>query len=101
LKRSFKLKVPDPVASLVRGLHPELKARVKKALGLILDDPAIGKPLRDELSGLRSFRVGRFRIVYRVAESERRIEIVATGPRKSIYVETYRLLKKEGPRDSE
>jgi mRNA interferase RelE/StbE len=95
LPRTFKLKVPDRVASLVRGLHPVLKARVKKSLGMILVNPQVGKALRDELHGLRSFRVGRFRIVYRVAETERRIDIVAVGPRKSIYAETYRLLKKE------
>lgn len=68
---------------------------MKKSLGIILDDPAVGKALKDELHGLRSFRVGRFRIVYRVAEAEKRIDIVAIGPRKNIYVETYRLLKKE------
>jgi mRNA interferase RelE/StbE len=95
LPRTFKLKVADDVAGLVRGLHPVLKARVKKSLGIILDDPTVGKALRDELRGLRSFRVGRFRIVYRVAESEKRIDVVAVGPRKNIYLETYRLVKKE------
>ena len=100
MPRTFKLKVPDHVARLVRGLHPVLKARVKKSLGIILDDPTVGKALRDELQGLRSFRVGRFRIVYRLAKSEKRIDIVAVGPRKKIYLETYRLVKKEERSDS-
>lgn len=75
-----RLKVPDDVAALVRGLHPDLKRKVRSALGDIVDDPAIGKLLRDELAGLRSCRVGRFRIVYRVARAA--IEIVAVGPRR-------------------
>jgi mRNA interferase RelE/StbE len=58
-----------------------------------MEDPYSGKPLKDELEGLRSFRVSRFRIIYRIKAKE--IQIVAIGPRSSIYEETYRLIKKE------
>jgi mRNA-degrading endonuclease RelE of RelBE toxin-antitoxin system len=60
---------------------------------MILADPGIGKSLLDELAGLRSLRVGRFRIIYRIAPSHI-IEVIAIGPRNSIYEETYRLIKK-------
>ena len=42
----------------------------------------------------RGLRVGRFRIVYRMAE-ENEIQVVASGPRARVYEETYRLLRKE------
>jgi mRNA interferase RelE/StbE len=90
-----RLKVPDDVAALIRGLHPDLKRKVRSALGDIVDDPAIGKLLRDELTGLRSCRVSRFRIVYRVAGTT--IEIVAVGPRRTIYQETWRRVRKRSP----
>ena len=54
---------------------------------------AVGKELRDELAGLRSLRVGRLRIVYRVA-GRRLIDLVAIGPRRTIYQETLRLLRR-------
>ena len=60
-----------------------------------MDQPEVGKALKDELAGLRSFRVGRFRIIYRIS-SKRQIDLVALGPRVRIYEETYRLVKKEG-----
>lgn len=41
----------------------------------------------------KNYRVGRSRIVYRLAD-ERTIEIVAIGPRRTIYEETYRLLRR-------
>jgi len=88
-----KLKVPDDVAKLVQGMHPELKRKTKASLDAILDDPGSGKALKNELDGLRSFRVGTFRTIYRV--TRRIVEIVAIGPRKRIYEETYRLLKRE------
>jgi mRNA interferase RelE/StbE len=87
-----RLRIPNEVARLIGGLHPELKRRVRSALGEIVDDPAVGKPLREELAGLHSFRVGRFRIIYRITEAA--IEVVAVGPRSSIYQETWRRVRR-------
>ena len=84
-----KLRIPQEVAALIRGLHPVLKRKVRAALQALLDDPYAGKALRNELRGLRSYRVGRFRIIYRLGPN---LELVAFGPRDSIYVETYRQL---------
>jgi mRNA interferase RelE/StbE len=80
------------MAHFIRAMHPDLKRKIKAALKIIVSNPDVGKPLRDELMGLRSFRVSRLRIVYRV--SDRIIELVAVGPRERIYQETYRLIKK-------
>ena len=93
--RKHRLRVTDETAALVRSLHPNLKRKIKAALQTILDDPQAGKALKDELQGLRSFRVGRFRVVYRIRGEEGIIEITAIGPRKRIYEETLRLLKEK------
>ena len=88
------LRVPDDVAGLVRKMHPDLKKKIKASLQIILYNPETGKALKGELEGLRSFRVSRFRIVYRIS-SEKLIEIIAIGPRERIYEETFLILKKE------
>ena len=90
----YKLRVPDDLAGLIRTMHPALKQKVKTSLQTILSAPNSGKALRDELAGLYSFRVSRFRIIYRIASSKQ-IKIVAIGPRERIYEGTYHLLKKE------
>jgi mRNA interferase RelE/StbE len=87
-----KFKVPDTVEELIRNLHPHLKKKVKASSQAIVSDPYSGKPLKDELAGLRSFRVSRFRIIYRIS-GKKLIEIIAIGPRECIYEETFRLLK--------
>ena len=81
------------MALFIGSIHPELKRKIKAALRIISSSSDAGKTLRDELAGLRSFRVSRFRIIYRIRE--RTIEIIAIGPREMIYEETYRLIKKE------
>jgi mRNA interferase RelE/StbE len=94
IKKIHKLRVPNEIAGLIRNLHPQLKRKVKSALKLIISDPQAGKPLKADLKGLSSFKVGQFRIIYRIA-SNRVIEIITIGPRKTIYDETYTIVKRE------
>jgi mRNA interferase RelE/StbE len=96
LKRPLhRLRIPDEIAELVRCMHPDLKRKTRASMKTILAVLSSGKALKEELAGLRSFRVGTFRVIYRVMRNI--VEIVAIGPRERIYEETYRLLKREGP----
>ena len=89
----MRLKVPEETATLIRHSHPALKRRIREALRTIVEDPTGAKPLVDELRGLRSFRLGRIRIVYAV-NKDSGIDIVTIGPRKRIYEETYRIVSR-------
>ena len=80
-----RLRAPPQIAALIGGLHPQIKKKVRSALERILSNPLCGKALKDELDGLRSFRVGRFRIVYRAAG--RVVELVAIGSRCEVRCE--------------
>jgi len=89
-----KLRIPDDIVSLIRGCHPQLKRKIRAGLRHIVEEPESGKSLKDELEGLRSYRISRFRVIYRIS-SKQIIDVVAIGPRKIIYEETYRIIKKE------
>lgn len=91
----YQLVVPGNIRELIKTMHPSLKKKVKSSLKMILSDPYLGKALMDELTGLRSFRVSSFRIIYRIKDPEQ-IELVAVGPRERIYKETFRIIQKEG-----
>jgi len=77
------LKTPTSVRHLIRHMHPNLKRKVRAALTDILANPDCGKPLKGELEGLWSFRIGQHRVVHR--PDEQGAEIVAIGPRITIY----------------
>jgi mRNA interferase RelE/StbE len=94
----YLLKATDETAALIRGLHPEIKSVIKSALETILADPYTGKSLKDDLKGLRSYRAKRYRIIYRILSKEKQLEIIAIGPRKNIYEETFRLIRKKQKR---
>ena len=90
----YSLRVPADLADLIRSLHPKLKRKLRAALEQIATEPHLGKPLKDELEGLWSLRLGRFRVIYRLGAG-RDIDLVAFGPRERIYEETRRLVARE------
>ncbi len=93
-KAPIRFRVPAEVALLVRGLHPDIKRKVRAALDQIALNAEAGKALQGDLKGLRSLLVARFRVIYR-SSARQVIEIVSIGPRDRIYEETLRLLSKK------
>ncbi|MCL7489662.1 MAG: type II toxin-antitoxin system RelE/ParE family toxin [Desulfobulbaceae bacterium] len=94
-KPAYLLRVSDEVASLIRGLHPLIKSHLRSAFATILEDPFCGKSLKEELHGLKSYRVKRYRIIYRIVRKKKELEIIAIGPRRNIYEETFKIISKE------
>jgi mRNA interferase RelE/StbE len=91
----MRIRIPAEVADLVRSLHPQIKRKVRAALDEILQNPLSGKQLQGELAALRSFRIGKIRIIYR--ENDGILEIIAIGRREVIYYETTLLVRRTPP----
>lgn len=72
---------------MIRKLHPDIKRRVREAVDRLLESPFDGHALHDELSGLRSLRMGKHRIVYRINDRNRALEFLSVGLRRDIYQE--------------
>ncbi len=59
---------------------------VLEAIDHIADAPQwMGKPLRLELEGLWSARRGPYRVVYRIDESQRLVQIITVDHRADVY----------------
>ena len=79
----YRIEMPRVLRDLTRHLPPELKAKIKAALRTIADDPYRARELSEELADLRSYRVARSRVIYRIVGSV--VQIVAFGPRGDVY----------------
>jgi mRNA-degrading endonuclease RelE of RelBE toxin-antitoxin system len=62
-------------------------------IDVLREQPHVGKPLRRELEGFWSARVGQHRVIYRW--SSRVLSIALIGPRATIYDEAARLGRRE------
>ena len=80
-------------AKAIRKLDPGTRTQVRKAVERLVADPGRGKPLQLTLKGLRSWRTGEWRIIYRATETQLEILIVAVGHRRDVYDRLWERLK--------
>ena len=85
MSRKFKLIYSETSLQQIKKLHPYLKPIVKERIERISANPHTGKLLEKELSGYLSFRAKRYRIIYKVQEDTKTIEIHYIGHRRDIY----------------
>ena len=81
----YRLLYSKTARRLISKLNPEIKPIVRSRLDKLKKDPFLGKRLQRELSGYRSLRTGRYRIVYKVDEEEKNIQIHYVGHRRDVY----------------
>ena len=87
--------IPHEISAFISGLPPLQKKGLRAALRYIEENPGVGKILRDELAGYRSYPVGPLRIIYE--EKGRELVIAAVDYRVTIYELLTRELQKKIP----
>jgi addiction module RelE/StbE family toxin len=90
--KSLRIRLTPEVTRLLSKLHPESKKLIKSALQKLRQAPYSGHDLQEELSGFKSYRSKRYRILYRINEEEQVIEVYYIGHRIDIYEQFKRLL---------
>lgn len=92
---SYEIRVHPRVKQDVSRLDPPVWKRVKDRLQdrLSRRPEYFGQPLRGTLKGLWKFRVGDYRVVYRIDESESVLRVLAVAHRKNAYDRVRRRLE--------
>ena len=90
----WKTRLTPEAAKILSRLHPENKKLIKAALKQISQSPYSGTDLQEELSGFKSFKPKRYRIIYRPNEEEQSIEIYYIGRRMDVYEQFKRVLNR-------
>lgn len=87
MSEPYQVQITARAARDLQRLPEKLaSACVEFIFGPLVENPRrVGKPLRDDLVGLRSARRGDYRVVYAIVEDARRIEIVHIGRRSDVY----------------
>jgi mRNA interferase RelE/StbE len=78
-------------AKLISKLHPEIKKMIKSAFEELQKNAHAGDDLQEELSGFKSYKTKRYRIIYRYNEDENSIDVYYVGHRSDVY-EQFRIL---------
>lgn len=80
----YKLRISSKAEKEIKKISRPHQAAIILALAEIKDDPFLGKPLTRELTGRFSFRVGVYRIVYKVNMKDKMIDILTAGHRTTV-----------------
>ncbi len=81
----YRLFYTDEAKKQISKFDNRLKEKIRIAAGEIQADPNVGKPLTRELKGRFSYRVGDYRIIYRVYQAEIVVLILTVGHRRDVY----------------
>ncbi len=82
---TYKVKVTSFANKTAKKFSPEIRKTAKAALKELSQNPFSGKELQAELSGFRSCKFLRYRIVYKIDVKEKVIVVWAIGHRRDIY----------------
>ncbi len=81
----WTLKLSPQAVDFFDGLQGKHKKQVSKGLDLLSCDPYVGKPLKGDLKGYWSLRVGIYRILYCIRHNEIIVEVLRIQHRKEVY----------------
>ena len=81
----WTLKISDQASRFYAGLHGKDQLRVAAVFDSLRADPRGGKPLRGELKGYWSYRVGVYRIIYKIENDEIVVYVLRIQHRKEVY----------------
>jgi len=82
---TYRVELTGAARETLVHLPPAVKQEVKAALRYLAQNPRGGEPLRRELLGKWKFRIARYRLIYQIYPQDRRLLVVAIGPRRDIY----------------
>lgn len=81
----FKIKVTAKAKRELRNLSKLDKLRVGEIIEELKEDPLIGKPLSRELSRRYSYRLGVYRVIYKIKQEDKIVEVLSAGHRGVVY----------------
>ena len=88
-----RILISEPAKDALRRLAPSPKQAMRQALKELQADPFLGEPLERELTSLYKLTVKHYRIIYKIVKERREIQVIAIGPRKTIYFDLLELLR--------
>lgn len=86
-KSKFLIEYDCEIEKKLRNFPKKIREIIQKTIEkkLTHDPVSFGKPLKYSLKGLRSMRVGDYRIIYKIIESKVVVFIIDIDHRKDIY----------------
>ena len=82
---SFDIVLTAESEEFIKKCDKVIRNRIIKSLRKLENEPESGKPLTSILTGLWSLRIGDYRAIYQIKNSELIVVVIRIGHRKNVY----------------
>ena len=82
---AFEIVLTDESEEFIKKCDKAIRNRILKSLRKLETEPESGKPLTSILTGLWSLRMGDYRAIYQIKNSELIVVVIKIGHRKNAY----------------
>ncbi len=82
---SFVIVLTAESEEFIKKCDKVIRNRIIKSLRKLENEPESGKPLTSILTGLWSLRIGDYRAIYQIKNSELIVVVIKIGHRKNVY----------------
>ena len=82
---SFDIVLTAESEEFIKKCDKPIRNRIIKSLRKLENEPESGKPLTSILTGLWILRIGDYRAIYQIKNSELIVVVVRIGYRKTVY----------------
>lgn len=81
----YRIKLTAQAKKELKNIKKIYQEAVAAVLEEIAQNPLVGKPLTRELTGRFSLRVGIYRIIYKVNNKDKTVQVITAGHRGTVY----------------
>ena len=83
---TYELVFSDKFRKEIKKFEKKNQITILKKIKTLKDNPSAGKPLKSSSGRLRSLRIGKYRVIYRI---NGKIFLLVVGHRKDVYRSTF------------
>lgn len=81
----FELHISKKAQKQIKKLKRQYQKEIINALAEIKENPLSAKPLDRDLNGRFSYRIRVYRIIYKINQKDKIVEVLSAGHRGTIY----------------
>lgn len=81
----YSVSLSNEAEGFLKKLDKSEQIRIRNKLRDLKENPKLGKPMKFDLAGKWSLRIGKYRAIYEIFEGKLLIYVIEIGHRKNIY----------------
>lgn len=81
----FEVRISSRAEKQIKQIKKIYQTAILSALKELREDPYVGKPLSKDLTGRFSYKISVYRIIYKINQRDKIVNILSAGHRANIY----------------